>query len=76
MDVQTILAFGSNKLGMDTPLSIPVRVCEPSWGNCRGSTHMQPEKDTAELFQDGFFFFLNVVKELEMEMEMEIFSWF
>lgn len=57
MDVQTILAFGSNKLGMDTPLSIPVRGCEPSWGNCRGSTHMQPEKDTAELFQDGFFFF-------------------
>lgn len=67
--MQTILAFGSNKLGMDTPLSIPVRGCEPSWGNCRGSTHMQAEH-TAELFQDGFF----VVEELEMEMEILV--WF
>lgn len=31
MNAQTILAFGSNKLGMDIPLSIPVRGCEPSW---------------------------------------------
>lgn len=71
MDVQTILAFGSNKLGMDAPLSIPVRGCEPSWGNCRGSMHMQPDKDAAELFKDGFFsFFLNVVKQFEMKMEI------
>lgn len=30
-----ILAFGSNKLGRDTPLSIPANGCRPSWMSYR-----------------------------------------
>lgn len=30
---QIILALGSNKLGMDTPLPIPAK--EPSWVGCK-----------------------------------------
>lgn len=70
MDVQTILAFGSNKLGMDTPLSIPVRGCEPSWGNWGGSTHMQAEDTDGKVIPGLLFFFVFVAKELEMEMEI------
>lgn len=57
MDVQTILAFGSNKLGMDTPLSIPVRGCEPSWGNCRGKHTHAPGEGHGRVIP-GWIFFL------------------
>ena len=40
-----ILAFGSNKLGIDTPLSIPANGCRPSWMSYRmKQTHAMGKK--------------------------------